>query len=397
MKTIVSFLLAICAALILVGCGRGSSAPAPTDVTLVPGDGTITVSWTMEPGVEYWLFSAVANSISTDNWITLPAARAATAVSSPYVLKGLVNGATYSITINGRVNGGPGGAGSPSRSAIPRLAGDIWNAGAAASANDLRGIGYGTAFFAVGTNGATLTSGDGKAWMIQNSGVATTLNAAAYGGNYLAAGAGGTILFSSDAVTWSSQASGTGNDLFGLSANGSFYLTVGANGAIITSSGGTNWVARTSGTANALYSVTYGNGRYVAVGASGTILTSTDAITWQTIAPLTSNDLKGVAYGAYGAGVFVAMGTAGTLLTSPDGVTWTLQPPIASNPNINAVGYSTQFAAVGDGGVILISTNGTSWKDASVTPVTANNLYAIASGNHGYVSVGSSGANLTAY
>ena len=58
--------------LFLAGCGviadKGSSASPPTDVAVVPGDGSITITWTMQPNVEYWLFYGPTAFISTSNW-----------------------------------------------------------------------------------------------------------------------------------------------------------------------------------------------------------------------------------------------------------------------------------------------------------------------------------------
>jgi hypothetical protein len=399
MKPLFANMLVISTALILASCNEGSSAPPPTDVTVVPGDGVVTVSWTTAPSVDYFLYYVVGNSVS--RWTT--GTSSVISVSSPYVLTGLTNDTTYTFTMDGRTNGGPAGSASPSISATPRLAGATWNSGTALGAT-LRGATYGTLFAAVGDSGVIQTSPDGKTWTSQTSGVSANLNAAVYGGSYLAAGAGGVILLSADAITWTSETSGTANNLNGLGSNGAFYLAVGDNGTILTSSGGASWTVPTSGTSNALYAVTYGNSRYVAVGASGTILTSADAVTWQAAtSPVITYALKGVTYGLNtsvtpSVGVFVATGGNGTLLTSADGITWTQQAAIQSNPAINAVTYGTQFVAVGDTGGIFTSTDGITWiAPTSVTPSNANNLYAIAHGNHGYASVGLVGANLTAY
>ncbi|MEK7738077.1 MAG: hypothetical protein AAB319_10030, partial [Pseudomonadota bacterium] len=98
------------------GClNTGSSAPPPTSgLTLAPGDGRITVSWEMAPGVEYWLFYAPASSISTTNWTSVAGGRALINVTSPLLLTGVANGLTYAFTVNARIDGGPGGAGAPS-------------------------------------------------------------------------------------------------------------------------------------------------------------------------------------------------------------------------------------------------------------------------------------------
>ena len=59
MKRLIAGVVAIAAVLVLAGCGSsGSSASPPTDVAVVPGDGYVTATWTMSPGVDYWMFYA---------------------------------------------------------------------------------------------------------------------------------------------------------------------------------------------------------------------------------------------------------------------------------------------------------------------------------------------------
>jgi hypothetical protein len=397
MKQIIAHIVAFTAVLLLAGCGGGSPASAPTDVTITPGDGIVTVTWTMEPGVEYWLYSAAASSITTGtsgNWSSSPEAKVIMSATSPQVVSGLTNGTTYSFTINGRIDSGPAGSDTPSISVVPRLAGAAWNMGASLGSTDLLGVTYGTSFLAVGSGGTMFTSADGIAWAAQVSAIPTDLNATVYGNaSYLAVGAGGVMLRSvDDMATWTQPVTGTTNDLYALAYNGSLFLAVGANGTLITSNDGTIWTTRYPGTSSHLYGVTYGNGLYVAVGAGGTLQTSTDGITWQAAVSQTTFDLKGVAYGA---DIFVAMGAAGALVTSTDGITWTPQTPIASSPALNAVIYGGQFVAVGNGGAIYTSTDGINW----ATPSSGNthNLYAVTYGNHGYSTVGAVGSNLSAF
>lgn len=400
MKSVVHFFgLALGLALLLGGCDTGSSAPPPNDVKVAAGDGSVTVTWAMEPGVEYWLFSAAVEGVRPENCSSLPECKTIMAAVSPQVVTGLANGTTYSFTINGRVNGGPGGPGSVPVSATPRIAGVTWSAGSPLYASDLRGVAYGTAFLAAGSGGAVFTSADALVWTVVNVGIATDLKAVAYGNaSYVVAGSDGVLLLgSSDLATWTQAASGTSSDLHGLAYVNGLFLAVGANGTLITSADGATWTLRNSGTASHLYGIAYGNGMYVAVGAGGTILTSADAATWQTSAAQTTLDLKGVAYGA---GTFIAVGASGSLLTSPDGVAWTLQTPIAVNTALNAIHYGnelfgSQFVAVGDLGVIYTSVDGVSW--ASPASGSSSNLFAIAYGNYGYSAVGSAGTNLSSF
>ncbi len=394
------FVAVVLAALSVAGClDSGSSAPPPAGgLTLSPGDGKITISWDMTPGVEYWLFYAPASSISTTNWSSVAGGSALMGVTSPHVLTGLTNGITYSFALNARTDDGPGGAGTPSVSAVPRLAGNAWLAGSPLGASNLRGVMFGGSHIAVGQGGAMYSSSDGKTWAPVNPTTGNDLYGATYGnGMYLAGGAGGTMLYSTDTTSWTLQPTGTTNDLYAIASNRtSLNVAVGANGTIVTSADGKTWsAAANSGTTRNLYGVaysSYGTGMWVAVGAGGTLITSTDASNWVTVASGTTADLKSVAYfPTAGSGAFTAVGASGTLLTSPDGANWSLQPALTT-ATLNAVIYGTQFIAVGTGGTVFTSVDGISWT-AQVSG-SVSDLYAIDHAIYSYSAVGAGGANL---
>jgi len=408
MRRPLALVAAILAGLLVAGCGgngSGNSADPPANVVALAGDGRITVTWPMESGVDYWMFYANATSISTSNWTTIPGSKLVIGAASPFVASGLSNGAVYSFTLNGRTNGGPGGPGTPSVSAIPRLAGTVtaglpapWTPGALLGANDLRGVTFGTVFVAVGANGAAFSSIDGTTWTALNSAVASNLNAAVYRGVYLAAGDGGTMLYSIDTIIWTPQNTGTANNLNAIATNSGRFVAVGANGTIVSSVDGINWVAAAnSATTNDLFAVTaFSNSLWIAVGANGTLVTSADGSTWTAAASNTAFDLKGVASGvstATNATLFVAVGANGTLITSPDAATWTEQSAIGTN-TLAAVTYGTQFIAVGAKGSIFTSTDGTTWADQPST--TNSNLNAIVHAPFSYSVVGAAGVNLLA-
>ena len=419
MRRPMMLLLAVLASLFIAGCGSSgdSAAPPAGGLVVVPGDGIITVSWAMEPGVDYWLFYAPGTGISTSNWTTISGSKSVINVSSPYVATGLSNGTVYSFTLDGRTKGGPGGAGTTPVSAIPRLAGTAtvaspvpWTAGPAGAGtvlgtSDLRGVMLGTQYVAVGAGGLMFSSVDGATWSALTSPVKTNLNAAAYAGIYTAVGDAGVILYSTDVSTWTAAASSgkaTTNKLNGLGTGAGRVVAVGAGGTIIYSTDGTNWTAAASSgtvTTNDLYAVSaYGNSLWIAVGVKGTILTSPDANTWTAVTSNTLLDLKGVAYGTNvtaNAVIFVAVGASGALVSSPDAVTWTAQPAIGAGVStLNALNYGTQFVAVGSGGGIYTSTDGTNW--ASQLSATSSNLNAIVHAAYNYAVLGSSGANLLA-
>jgi hypothetical protein len=399
---------AVLAGLLVAGCGGGKSADAPAGgLTLVPGDGVVNVSWSVTPGVDYWLWYSTDPTLSATHWVGI--AQQGTpvmGVNSPYAATGLANGTPYYFMANGRTDGGPGGPMTPLVSATPRLAGTAtaslpvpWTAGTVLGTNDLRGVTWGTAFVAVGANGAMYSSPDGTTWTALNSAVATNLNAATYrGGVYLAAGDGGAMLYSADAITWTARTTGTANNLNAIATNAGLFVAVGAKGTIVYSADGITWTAAAnSATTNDLYAVAQaGNSLWVAVGANGTLITSTDGSTWASVASHTALDLKGVAYGistATSASLFAAVGANGALITSPDAVTWTAQTPIGTNA-LSAVTYGTQYIAVGANGSIFTSTDGTTW--AGQPSTTNGNLNAIVHAPYSYSVVGAAGVNLLA-
>lgn len=415
MKRFIYLLAAVVATLLLNGClggayELGSSAAAPTNVQVVAGDSSVTLTWTGSPNVEYWVFTAPGSNVTTENWNTL-GGFAFPKATSPHVVTGLTNGTTYSFTINARIDGGPGGPGTASVSAVPRLAGATWTAEQALGTDNLNGVTFGTVFVAVGNQGAIYTSPDFNsytttAWTAQTNPTSSprpNLYATLYGGIYLAVGANGTILRSTDAVTWTQQTSGTSNDLYALATNGvGGYVAVGQGGTILTSGDGITWTRQTSGTTNDLNAISYGNGIWVAVGKSGTLLRSATAVAWTATASNTTQNLKGVTYGvavnpttSATSAIFIAVGAGGTQLTSTDyGTTWTASVINNGVNNLNAVSYGRQFVAVGNNGALFTSTDGATW--TKQTSGTSNDLNAIGHSVTNISVVGATGTNLSA-
>ena len=439
--------MVIVATMLLASCGgKGSSASAPTNVKIVAGDASVTISWDMQPGVEYWIWGTAGTSIDIPS-CTSSCLKPILQASSPSVITGLTNGTTYTFSINGRTNGGPGGPGSAPVLATPRLAGTTWNVGFPLG-TDLRGVAYGTPavnpsgfglFVAAGTQGRLFSSNDGISWsQIPPNNIPTTnnLNAVSYNSSsktFVAVGDAGVVLSSNDGATWRSEISNTINNLRAITNDGSEFVAVGLGGQILIGTIGSNgmtWTPTSSiNTRYDLYGITYAAGIYVAVGKGGAIFTSTPTNSgsiWTPIVPTpsTASDLMGVAYGvpqlAYvytpkngytsadmPTPTFVAVGANGTLVTSPDGVTWTAQQnPISSN-TLNAVTYGHQFIAVDNIGSIFTSIDGLNWQLAqnssaplyAVIPATylSSNLSGTTSvGQYVYSAVGAGGANLLA-
>ncbi len=404
MKNFIARLLLILGAFTLAACNSsfsgGDPPGAPTGVKVVAGDGGVTVSWDMEAGVEYWVFSAAASSIDTSNWTTLPQARVVRGAVSPQVVTGLTNGTVYSFTVNGRKSGGPGGAGSPSISATPRLTGLAWNVGTPLGTATLRGlnflaVAFPGVFTTVGDGGSLFASNDAVSWTAAASGVTTNLNAIAFGfGRYVAVGAGGVVTTSADGAAWATATSATTNELFSVTTGNNGLVAVGAGGTIVRSGDGLAWAAVTSGTTNNLYNVNYFNGQYIAVGANGTILVSGDGIGWSTAASQTTMDLRSVGFSAGANPLYVAVGVGGTMISSTDSVTWTAITPVTT-ATLNSITVGNQFVAVGDGGTIIVSTDGANWQ--VVPSGTTANLYAVTFALVGFSAVGANGVNLSSF
>ena len=158
MKKLALFLASAAFAL-LAGCGKqGSEAEPPANFRVVPGDASVIVSWDAEPDVDYWIFFGTGTDITTDNWanrngVAIPGA------TSPRIITGLRNGVTYSFTINGRKDRGPGGPGAPTQVAVPMVAGSTWAPGTALGTARLNSIAAGTIITGFGV----ATVGDGGA------------------------------------------------------------------------------------------------------------------------------------------------------------------------------------------------------------------------------------------
>lgn len=418
MKSILA-IATIAVTLLLAGCGGGgSSASMPTGVTVEPGDTSATVNWNNDGSVEYWVWVAQTPNVDTSDCATMPGCAIFTNVRPPFIVTGLVNGKTYSVTVNGRHNGGPGGTGSPALAFVPRLAGATWTAAAPLTGSKLLGVGFASSLSTglpglatVGAAGTIFTTGNVVAWVPATSGTTASLNAVQHRDNLLVAiGDGGTVDTSPDGVTWTQRSAPTTSALYALDGSGTGQVVaVGAQGTILTTTNSTDWSLRTSQTTANLYGVAYGDGRYVVVGANGTLVTSSDGNTWALQKPPATVDLRGVFYGSRTAtsnvtaiATFVAVGRGGTILTSPDGITWTARAS-GVTADLESVTFGTQFVAVGQGGTIVTSGDGgVTWTvadsgtTANLNSVTFTLLTPKVIGV-GYVAVGDGGTNLTAF
>ena len=397
-RAFAAFLVAV----LVSACGGGASAPPPVGgLTVVPGDGQITVSWKTEPNVQYWLFFAPAASISTSNWTTVPGAQALINVTSPYVITGLANTVVYSFVVNARTGDGPGGASTPSVSSIPRAAGETWKLGSNVGTT-VRAITAGTladtttVYMAVGDSGKAFKSPTGLSdWVAVTDVASTQLNAATYfSARMFAAGNSGTLASSNDLVTWTALTSGTTQRLNGLAGSGNLLVAVGDGGTLLTSIDGVTWVKATVPTTRNLNAVAYSvNGFFIAVGDGGTVLTSTDGATWTSVASTTTANLRAVTVQVSLVYTFIAVGDAGTIVSSVNnGVTWATKTSGTTTDLLSISPASFQFLATGKNGTVLTSLDGATWTNR--TSGTTANLNAVLGGKSQFVAVGDGGVTI---
>ncbi len=401
-------LAALLVAVLVSACGGGSSAAPPTaGISVVPGDGRATISWAMEPDVQYWVFYAPVSAkfpvVSTTDWINTPGAQAFINVKSPFVVSNLYNGLQYSFTVNARKGDGPGGPGTPAVNVSPRPAGTLWAKGGDMGSNNLRAITFGVSsadslgyYLAMGDNGSAYKSTTGLTWTTVPAATATQINSNIYVlSKYIAVGNAGAITYSSDLTTWTAGSSNTTQNLNSVSSNGALLVAVGDAGTIRTSTDGITWTAATTvPTTQNLYSVTYsGNGFWIAVGAGGTVLVSSNGATWTAQTSNTTSDLRAVTAQLVSSYMFVAVGDAGAVVTSSDnGTTWTRQTSGITGNLLSISPSSSQLLAVGANGLLASSVNGVTWVVGNSG--TTANLYSLLAGLSQYVAVGAGGTNI---
>ena len=380
---------------------------------------------------------AAAGSVSTDSGTPHIWARnsdGSVSLGSPYVLTGLTNGTTYSFSINGRTDSGPGGAGSPSIAVTPRPGGSTWTMGGTTMGSGaLRSVAYrmvtttsGTTvtntptYLAVGDANALYKSVDGKSWT-PVSGATGDFKSSVYLNTtvgFVVVGGGGAAYHSTDLASWNAGSSGTSQTLHAVASNGAVVVAVGDNGTIRYSSDGGTWTAASSvPTTQALYGVSYSSaGLWLAVGANGTLLTSSDGSTWtdktssiatlvsgKTLRSVASTLLTSVTAVTSGVYSYAIVGDAGTVLTSRDGTNWSAVTPTPTSADLTAVvGSASQFLAVGTGGTVITSSDGTTWAapttlQAGGSGIGALGLVFAPSPQAQYVVVGPAGASANSH
>jgi len=425
---------ALLLSVLLAACGgKGQSAAPPTDLTVQSnGDTQVTLNWTAQPGLQYWVLCAPGNTVDAKSWATTTGGGAYSSsrdgagiyngdtslagqqVTPPFNVAGLRNDVTYSFTVNARVNGGPGGVGATPVTVTPRLAGQTWSAlGSLPNAANIRGMAYGTVvsplnsaytafmFVAVGDSGAVFSSLDNqKTWTSRSLPAAVAgrqLNQVVYAfGRFIAVGEAGTIVYSADGVTWTastisnSTAALSTTNLTAMAFSGSSLMAVGQGGTVLTSGDGVTWAVQTTNITQNLNGVAFSpnvtttmpsatgvSAFWVAVGDAGAVYVSSDGATWT---PQNSG-LQSVT-GAW-RGVSVLVNTSSILDCSQG------NPVLALTPA--SVSYS--IALVGDDGQVATAGPALTWTRSTLTGNPRLNRVISPAGQ--FVAVGDAGAIYT--
>jgi hypothetical protein len=307
-KGLIIFVLFVCLAGLLCGCGGGGGGKANT----------------LSSPLANWHVSA-----------TLPAGNS---LSDVKYLQG-----TFVAVGNGVILTSSDGA--------------SWTSGTVGTdADNLQGVAYGGGvFIAAGYRRDTLdtiifSSTDGREWTSLDTGLHYAIQDVTYGnGTFVAVGFGLTqpiaILTSSDGAIWLSGGTEIQGSIRGVTYGNGIFVAVGgqsfmdsaadrsaqyppANGVTISSPDGLIWTSSRLLYSNVLEKVAHGGGTFVAIGNDingvGAIFTSTDGIRWAKVETGLSNSIlmTGVTYGD---NIFVVTGRDGSgsvILSSPDGTTW---------------------------------------------------------------------------
>jgi len=416
---------------LLAACGgKGQSASPPTDLTVQSnGDTQVTLNWTAQPGLQYWVMCAPGNTIDAKSWATTTGGNAYSSsrdgagiyngdtslagqlVTPPFNVAGLRNDVTYSFTVNARVNGGPGGAGATPVTVTPRLAGQTWSSlGSVPNASHIRGMAYGLVpsplnaayaafmFVAVGDGGAVFSSLDNqKTWTNRSLPAAVAgrqLNDVTYAfGRFVAVGEAGTIVYSTDGVTWTastinSTTSLSNTNLTAMAFSGSTLMAVGQGGTVLTSGDGVTWTAQATNITQNLNAVaispsvtttipaaTTVSAFWIAVGDAGAVYVSSDGITWTA----QNVGLESVT-GAW-RGVSVLANTTSTLDCG------------LGSPAVTSVSISYSIALVGDGGKVATAGPTLAWTLSTLSGGSRLNRVISPAGQ--FVAVGDAGAVYT--
>jgi len=427
LRQVATALLALSA---LTACGNnGSSADPPASgLQAVPGDGTVVVTWSDDLSTDYWMFVSTDPRLTSDNFTTLTDIRVIRTVRSPYVLCSYADGRTLYLAMNGRRNGGPGGAGTPTINTTTRAAGTTWTLGTAPPVDFTAmafspltgclpsGLPTGT-FIAVGPNANIASSGDGITFTVGSPpvGFTTNLNAVAtYTTNpgvltqkMIAVGDGGASILSSDGAVWTLGASfdAAAPALRGIALNLGVFLAVGDGGVAQTTTDGISWTPHSSGTSSNLQGIACTGDRCIAVGDGGAVTRTLDnGLTWEVQQVNGAPSLKKVIFGnnnnnlgatTVAINTWVAVGDQGSVAYSVDGGGTWATTSVGGATDFVAIAYITRFVALDSVGNSFTSQDGVNW--VGPVPTGLAGPAGLTSNGVGFVAVGAGGGTVSSF
>jgi hypothetical protein len=246
---------------------------------------------------------------------------------------------------------------------------------------------------AAGSGGVLLTSRNGIAWSVADSGVSGLLwGGTRVGSRLVFSGQGSTVISSAHGLHWepvSVAPSSTGNPiaprplLWQVAASGGHVVAVGDFGAIESGTLAAGLTAVHSPTDEILRSVVHGPDRWVAVGSGGTILSSRTGASWTKVTSPVTLDLRGVTWTGRS---FVAVGDEGTVISSPDGRHWQVDESAMPCALLGVAAGAGRLVAVGGSGRIELHPAHARWR--TVPRATDQDLYAVTRGLGQFVAVG---------
>jgi len=224
----------------------------------------------------------------------------------------------------------------------------------------------------------------------------TNLNSVAFGnGLFVAVGDQGRTAISSDGENWMPGNTGFGATLSGLTFGNGSFVAVGGN-MVYSSTNGTNWIQHNPGANDGLVAITYGNGSFIAVGGGllsrANVAVSTNLTVWSIGSSRTPTALRAIAYGEaawlYNGGVFRAVGDQGAGAYTQDGISSWTSGSFPTSLNLFGVAYGPEgFISVGQSGYITGDIQ-------SATSGTTNDLQGVVFHNDMYIAVGLGGTIL---
>lgn len=141
---------------------------------------------------------------------------------------------------------------------------------------------------------------------------------------------------------------------------GSKWIIVASFGKVFTSTDGITWLQGQL-PFSAPSAIIAAGPRIVVIG--GGVASSTDGITWESATP----DIVGGKDITWHDGRYLLVGGSGLAATSTDGITWTQIPPITGNSLTTVAWHAGRFWAVGSpwGGPVISTTDGSSWSETN--------------------------------